>query len=245
MSHQVKSDEQDEATQESHRLAGLSHELKTPLAIISGYAEVLQEELGTRHEELIALIREASERLGQVVDALVSLEASDLQKVAKISHLTEFSPLDIVRTILSETYQRARAARVTFSLTLDGMHWSAYSCSESFKGALKPLIENAIKFAGPGLVEVAINTDEKAVSVRIMDSGPGLGSSADNLFEPFVQGSTGLNRQHEGLGLGLTLAHRSAERIHGSLEIETRPTGGTVAHLQVPRLLNSSSSLAA
>lgn len=245
MSHSGTPDELDPSSRESHRLSVLSHELKTPLAIISGYAEVLQEELGSKHIELIAPIREASARLGLVIEALVSLEASALPSLRKVSQTKEFSPVDIVKSTLLETYENARAARVTFSMKLEGSHWIAQSCPDSFKSALKPLVENAIKFAGPGLVEVVVHGGQEDISVQVIDKGPGPGNEADQLFEPFVQGSCGLNRQHDGLGLGLTLARRSAERINGSLQIAARPTGGTVAHLTIPRRLKESRTLAA
>jgi len=202
LSYSEQPDDQDPSKQESHRLSVLSHELKTPLAIISGYAEVLQEELGSQHYELIAPIREASARLGQVVDALVSLEASALPTLAKAYHTKEFSVLDIDKANLSETHENARAARVTFSLKLEGSHWTAQTCPESLKSALKPLTQNATKFAGPGLVEVVGDGGPETISIQVIDNGPGPGKNADSLFEPFVQGSIGLNRQHEGLGLG-------------------------------------------
>jgi anti-sigma regulatory factor (Ser/Thr protein kinase) len=100
---------------------------------------------------------------------------------------------------------------------------------------LTHLLSNAVKFTAKGEVSLASAREEGQLVFRVADTG--IGMAADQvamLFRPFEPGDTGLTRRHGGLGIGLALARYLAERMGGTLAVDSRPGAGSTFTLRIP-----------
>jgi len=189
------------------RVHVLSHELRTPLAVIRGYAQVLEEELTGEQKSLVGPILENVERLQHVISSLIDWEAnvSDEKTVRSNCDIR-----DIVDSVVRKNTPLAESKNISINVVCHDSNISAYLAVESLRSSVNQLLDNALKFSDDGSVNIELEGSPHQVCIRIVDSGPGISTAADPLFEPFVQGSAGLSRTHQGLGLGLALVKKES-----------------------------------
>lgn len=105
---------------------------------------------------------------------------------------------------------------------------------QSLKRALNNLVQNAVRYAGGAEIEAVLDSDRLAITVA--DRGPGIREDQlETVMEPFVRLESSRSRETGGVGLGLTIARRLAERNGGVLTLANRPSGGLVATVSFPR----------
>jgi signal transduction histidine kinase/ActR/RegA family two-component response regulator len=218
-------------------IANMSHEMRTPLAAILGYAELMYDSKQTVTERLncIGRIRQNLRNLTDLVDDIL-----DLAKVeaggTEILPVT-FSLLPELGEIFSSLETQAWKKRLSFDLSFEGPIPETISTDASrFRQILTNIISNAIKFTERGGVGVMVrlSTDEDDSSRHklcfiVNDTGCGISpSQADTLFQPFVQGDGSLTRAYGGTGLGLALARRLARTLRGDVALtRTQPERGS------------------
>jgi signal transduction histidine kinase len=101
------------------------------------------------------------------------------------------------------------------------------------RGAIRNLIDNAVKYAGAA--RLAVSSDGERVSIEVMDRGPGIPEAQLELVqEAFVRLESSRSRQTGGTGLGITLARAAAQLHDGKLELENRAGGGLVVRMLLP-----------
>lgn len=221
-------------------LATMSHEIRTPLGVIKGFSDLLREELAD-HPAL-------SGNIGEFLDA-IHVNAARVLKL--VQHLLELSHLQTGRLPLEAAPIAAAplvadvASRFRDDLAARGiaLHVDAAADDAVALGdhgrvdqVLEVVLSNASKFTEQGAIRVEVTTLEAAVQVRISDTGVGIASeSMPQLFTPFFQEDNSLNRAFEGSGLGLALARRLMEAMHGAISIESRKGEGTEVTLTLPR----------
>lgn len=222
------------------RLNALSHELRTPLAIISGYAEMLEEETGTDHAHLTRPIRDAVERMSHVVDSLVAYEQSRQHaSVRTIAPRVEGTriPLDhLVGRTIQHVQRRHPESSVNILRQLEHSISMPTDLADALSDSLNHVLDNAVKFATSS-VQVSATMEQDELVLTVQDDGPGLPGKSVAVFAPFQQGSTGLNREKGGLGMGLFLAKRSLTQVSGSIQLgkaDTAGHAGTKATIRVP-----------
>lgn len=217
-------------------IAGISHELKTPLTLILGYAETLARADVTWSAEQVrdalTVIREETLRLTGMVDDLLDLariEAGGLHLTAEAVALDE---------MVSESVATFGGAHPdhTFTLTLSESPALALADRERLTQALRILLSNAVKYSPAGTtVHVATWTTPREVGIRVTDEGPGVAEvERERIFERFVRGEAAA--QTEGAGLGLALARAIAEAHGGRIWVEGGATErGATFVLALPR----------
>lgn len=225
----------------SDRIHVLSHELRTPLAVIGGYAQVLRDEVDPALKELVTPILDNVDRLSHVIGALLSWDALDMETTPSAENCD-------IMAVVSEVMERLTPAANAKSLQLElsgpESRLASYVSVEQIRSVTTELIRNAIKFSENGLIGIQISATSSNVSLQVIDEGIGLTGNIQRLFEPFVQGSAGLNRQFDGLGLGLTLARKKAHEITGTVTLEKGITKGAVATFTFPRFAQTSHKIA-
>ena len=208
---------------DADKLHVLSHELRTPLAVISGYAQLLREELDSQQAMLLSPILENVNRLDQVISTLLEWETVTPTTDAVAS---DCNIRTIVDRVISRYLPLAAAKGITIDVSIQEGIDSVYSSVEVIESSLAQVVHNAIKFSEQGTISVSLHCTSTDVFITIEDEGHGLPQNGRDLFEPFVQGSQGLNRSFEGLGLGLTLARTHLNRIGGHISLENASRSG-------------------
>lgn len=215
-------------------LALISHELRSPLGAIHGYAHLLSQELAA-HESteapLPAPLHEFAEAIGfnaEKVLALVSnvvhlsnLEAGevavDLQAVPVAGPIG--AAVERVRPLLAA---KAVALHVEITPAL-----RAWADPDRLEQVLDHLLANAVKFTAQGAVTVRAVREGPHVHIIVADTGVGVNAAGrEDLFAPFVQEDRRLNRAFEGAGLGLALVKRFVELMGGRVSVESEKGHG-------------------
>jgi len=219
-------------TPDAERIHVLSHELRTPLAVISGYAQVLKDEVQESKIDLVAPILENVARLDHVISTLLEWESTSATQPANNSNC---DLCQITRNVVAKFTTLAESKGLSIKMVSKEQKIAAYSSSDIIESAIGQLLHNAIKFSDSGDIRVSIQSTSTQISISIEDEGPGINSEGPDLFEPFTQGSTGLSRKYDGLGLGLSLAQTHLARISGTIHLLNGEISGAKALISFPR----------
>jgi signal transduction histidine kinase len=218
-------------------VAGITHELRTPLAGIRSLGQNLADGIVTREEQVRRYgerIEREGDRLTQMVEQALALSGL-LSRGAHQEHL----PVEagaLLGLVRDDCADLATAAGATLEvLRGDTPRW-AQGDPEALRRALGNLVQNAIRHAG-GPIEFGLTAQPGELGWTVADRGPGI-EPADRLrlFEPFFRGQRAIDAQVPGSGLGLALVREIAAAHGGRIEIASRLGGGTVFTLWVPEL---------
>jgi signal transduction histidine kinase len=222
--------------------------MRTPLAVMMGYAQLLQKALdqgqeGKLRSGLVAIVNN-SRRLNNTLSSLSTLAelqagrlTIDHKPIKTTDLLVELEQLK--RQALDKGLVfHVEASLSSDTLTTDPIH---------LKQVLTNLVGNAIKFTDRGSVSIRLyQMEESCWGIEVIDTGPGI--EADRmpvLFEAFsLAGSDYATRTFQGIGLGLTVAKRLIELMDGSISVESQVGAGTKVIVEFP-LGKSPSSLVA
>ena len=214
-------------------LANISHEFRTPLTGILGFAQLLQEDVDLEQREFVDIILRNGRRLMATLNSMVDL--SKLHSNYLEMNVEVFNLVDEVKQVAQslstmaqdkELYLRLRATRPEVLVRLDRGHL--------FR-VLEHLIGNAIKFTNDGGVIVEVHGDPENVHVRVMDTGVGIRNEfLPFLFEEFNQESSGLSRDFEGTGIGLSVVKRLIDLMEGEISVDSEKGEGSVFTLTFP-----------
>jgi two-component system, OmpR family, phosphate regulon sensor histidine kinase PhoR len=212
-----------------------SHELRTPVTVIKGYAETLN-----GHWDLLdeSSRREAARVLGLRAGELARLLDRLLSAVGEpgVPPVVErFRLSDAVRAAIEELPSDLRA-RVRLRLPADLP--IVFGEPASIASIVSELVTNAGKYAptDSGDIEIDGVYDARTVGIRVADRGIGVRPEhVESAFERFWQADTGDHRRFGGVGLGLYLVRRIVERQNGWVSLRPRDSGGTVAEVRLPR----------
>lgn len=220
-------------------LAAMTHELRTPLHAILGFAQILQDPderltpeesrryLGHIHSSgshLLALIND-------VLD-LVRVESGRLEITTETIHLDEL--LDGMR----DTFEaQARARDLDFSVRCPREPAVLHTDHRRLKQILLNLLGNALEFTpSGGRVELRALLEGDRVRLEVADTGPGIPPELhEKIFEEFFQVGRHPGRAQKGTGLGLALTRRLVQLLGGSLRLDSAPGEGTTMRVELPR----------
>ncbi len=216
-----------------------AHELRTPLAILMGYASVAAEDTTAEQREYMdAIVRNAT-RLQGLIDDLLNMRHIESGEVK-----LEYAPvnlLEIIRTAIDDMNMLARKKKISITIDETTEIPEFLADPRHLELILINLLSNAIKFTPDGgsiRVYTAINGNEVRLSVE--DTGVGIPASEfDKIFDRFYQVEDSLNRHHEGIGLGLAIVKGIVERCGGRIWVEkSEPGNGSIFTFTVPMLFN-------
>ncbi len=216
-------------------LANMNHEIRTPLAGILGYAQILEEELDDpMYREMAQTIKQSGQRLLDTLDALLYMACLEAGTV-HVRH----QDLDVVaatRAVVDELAPLARDKKL--KLTVQSSEPTLIACVDEglWERLVKNLVHNAIKFTEEGGVTVLLEGDAETVQLQVADTGIGIPEELQSvIFEEFKQASSGLSRDYEGSGLGLTIVQRIVRLLNGQIYVESQPGIGSIFTVIIPR----------
>lgn len=207
--------------------ANVSHELKTPLHAISGYAELLENEM-VKDEDIkpfAGKIREESSRMTKLVEDII-----DLTKLDNGGVEMTWEDCDLYRIAENavDSLEVASSAN-NVTLTLKGIEAPMRGIPQLLYSVIYNLCDNAIKYNHPGgTVEVTIEQSTYNTTLKVKDTGIGIPEeSKERIFERFYRVDKSRSKEVGGTGLGLSIV-KHAVLIHGGrIEVSSQPDAGT------------------
>lgn len=218
-----------EATNEAKTryLVAVSHEIRSPLNVIYGYAQLLERDDTLSGAEVGTIIRRSAEHVTNLVEGL--LEISRIESGV----LTIRSDLIDIRGLLDHIVDmfRMQAAARGLTLTLevaDRLPAQVKADEKRLRQILINLVSNAIKYTSSGSVAVKVNYRSQVADIEVRDTG--IGIAADDLervFQPFERGSSAEAQRQPGIGLGLAFTRVLASALGGDIAVESTPGVGS------------------
>ncbi|MDF2938126.1 MAG: hypothetical protein K0Q90_3499 [Paenibacillaceae bacterium] len=213
-------------------IANVSHEFKTPIAAIEGYAALMQDEDLTAAErrEYSRLIMESTRQLSSLSANMLKLSKLENQEFVLEKH--EFDLDEQIRHALLLLEAQWNEKMLNLDIVLDNVRF--YGNEDLLMQVWLNLLSNAIKFSDVGDgIAVYLAAGPQSVQVRIADTGIGMDSGVlEHIFEKFYQGDK--SRAGEGNGLGLALVKRIVDLCGGSIAAESEPGVGSVFTVTLP-----------
>lgn len=221
-------------------LANTSHELRSPLtAMQSALSMVLDDMCQSREEERhwLSMSYAASEQLQRFISDLLDFAQIEAGRVNLETQAFDLQLL--VEEVVARNKQRARDKQLAVIVNYPaGPSLQALVDYTKARRVLDNLLDNAIKFTDHGHVEVSVEPNPRSgfVDIVVADSGVGIPVEMQaQVLEPFVQVDGSSTRQHNGFGLGLSMARRLTELMSGTLLISSPgPDQGTSVILRLP-----------
>lgn len=217
-------------------LANMSHEIRTPLASIIGFADLLAEKAPDALQEFVTLIRDSGRRLLITLNSVLDL--AQLESDSLIIRPVEMEVDAVVRETVEALSPQAQKKGLV--LDVEGPEEPVLAVMDRgvVTRTVTNLVQNAIKFTHEGHITVTLGTDEDELVIEVADTGVGMAEEElPHLFDAFRQESTGMEREFEGSGLGLTITQRLTDLVEGSIAVESEKGKGTTFTVRLPRRL--------
>lgn len=217
-------------------VANASHELRTPVAAIRGFAETLRCAEGlseTDRESYLEIIDRHATRLGNLVSDL--LELSKIEGGESPSQIEYVDLGRIAETLVSDSRELFEARGLEIALDVDApvMAWAR---AEDVERVLTNLVGNAANYTDPGgRIAITIEADSGSVRMRVADTGIGI-SKADQerIFERFYRVDATRSRAVGGTGLGLAIVKHLVAKMGGEIAVESALDRGTTFTVTLP-----------
>ena len=215
--------------------ANVSHELKTPLHAISGYAELMSHGIARPEDtaQFSDQIYNEAQRMIRLVEDIIRLSQLD-----EGIGMAAYEPVDLhakATEILDSLAVEADKAQV--SLKLEGQPMTVMTVPHLITGILRNLCDNAIKYNRPGgSVTVTLGIENDRPYISVSDTGIGIPPEhQDRIFERFYRVDKSHSKAVGGTGLGLSIAKHAAAALKAALELESEPGTGTTITLRLPK----------
>lgn len=219
-------------TLRSDFVANVSHEFKTPIAAIEGYATLLQNPNLTRdkHDHYVEIILDNSRRLSSLSSNILTL--SKLENQEMIIGSREFRLDEQIRRSILLLEGKWSAKNIEFDMDLPKQMY--YGNEPLLAQVWSNILENAIKHSpADSMIHVNIQAADKWLTVSITDHGDGMTEEVQkHIFEKFYQGDN--SRKAEGNGLGLSLVKRIVELCNGTVSVQSMPEQGATFSVTLP-----------
>ena len=212
----------------------VSHEIKTPISSIQGFAKLLDDENLSNEErkEYIGIIIEESERLLKLSNS--TLKLAKLQHQDKITKKEQINITEQIRKVLAVLEPKWREKNLKVDISLNNIYFEGDE-NLLFQVWMN-LIDNAIKFSNKnGKIEIKIEEIKENIEVEIKDNGIGMEKEdIEKIYSRFYQ----VDKSHsgEGSGLGLSIVKRIIELSSGTINIKSEKNKGTKILIKLPKI---------
>lgn len=221
----------------SEFVATASHELRSPLTSIKGFAELLlrSEGLGERQREFAETVVLSTNRLVDLVNDLLDVTRIEAGHMELLRRPTEIG--EVVEEVVHLMRPRIEAKRQTIKLEMPANTPPAMADPARIRQIVNNLVTNAHLYTPEGgNITVRVGVDGGMVALMISDDGPGLNRrQLAHLFDRFYRGEADDGIKQPGTGLGLSIVKSLVDMHHGSIEVDSELGGGATFTVKVPR----------
>ncbi|CCE03093.1 ATP-binding protein [Bradyrhizobium sp. STM 3809] len=219
----------------SRYVVGLSHELRSPLNAISGYAQLLEQDnsLAPKPRDQVRVVRRSADHLSGLIDGILDIskiEAGRLYLSRDEVRLSEF--LD---QLVGMFRLQAAAKGVDFVFKRPAvLPLVVYADEKRLRQILINLLSNAIKFTQEGSVQFVVHYRSPVAEFEVIDTGPGIQpDDLERIFAPFERGALGAAQPQTGTGLGLTISRLLAGVMGGDIKVESKVGTGSTFKVKI------------
>ncbi len=219
----------------SRYVVGLSHELRSPLNAISGYAQLLEQDaaLNPKSRDQVRVVRRSTDHLSGLIDGILDIskiEAGRLYLSRDEVRLSEF--LD---QLVGMFRLQAAAKGIAFLFKRPTvLPLVIYADEKRLRQILINLLSNAIKFTQEGSVQFLVHYRSPVAEFEVIDTGPGIQSGdLERIFAPFERGAMGASQPQTGTGLGLTISRLLAGVMGGDIKVTSTVGQGSTFNVKM------------
>jgi len=221
----------------SEFLTNLSHEVRTPLNGIMGFARVLGDPNvdAEKRKAFVDIIENSSIQLVRIIDDILEIAQLETGQV-KVFERT-FCVNDMLDEILYLYEKRIQEKGLSILLKkgMNSLESTISSDESKVNKVLSHLVDNAIRYTNQGSVEIGYRLHGKNLMFYVKDTGIGIEpAQQSHIFERFAQGEKGLSRRYGGLGLGLAIAREVVELLGGGIRLKSEKERGSVFSFTIP-----------
>jgi signal transduction histidine kinase len=246
-SHRMITELRERERLQSEIVANCSHEFRTPLNIIGGYAELIRGgdfgAIPPAAEAPLAAISDATRTLLDLVTDFLGYAKIEAGVTESAAQPVDLAPLASEMQRLAEVLLEDKP--VQFTVDLARAPATVATDPTKLRTILRNLIGNAAKFTARGEILLAIASDGEGTRFEVRDTGCGIrGEDLTLIFEPFRQADGSMTRRYGGVGLGLALARRMVRLLGGDLEVASAVNVGSTFVFWLPAATTASRSVA-
>lgn len=218
-------------------IANISHEMRTPLTSIIGFAELLKEtKLDNTQKNFLCTILKSSQHLLEIINDVIEISKIEAEKIDLEIEDVDLSK--IIDDIIKMLSVKIKEKKLDIIVEIDPLIKDSYLRLDGFriKQVLINLVSNAVKFTHEGYIKIIVTYNDKNVVISVEDTGIGIEKDKlDIIFEPFVQAELKLNREYEGTGLGLAISKNIVRLMNGDIKVESEKGKGSRFSVLLPR----------
>lgn len=220
-------------------LANISHDLKTPLTVVLGYVETIQNDLQmsrAERERILKNIHHKTLEIIQLINSffdLAKLEAGDVQLPMERVNVNE-----VCRKSILSFYDVMQAKGLEADIDIPDTPIYTLANEEALTRILNNLLSNALHYGNAGkIVGLQLRFTEQNLLINVWDRGKGIEETEQNrVFERLYTLDESRNKAFQGSGLGLTITKRLVEAIDGVISLQSKPYDKTTFSIQLKRM---------
>lgn len=222
--------------QQKQFVSDASHEMRTPLSILSGEMEITlkKNRSVTEYRQMIRSSKEEIDRLKSLVENLLFF-ARDDHTMMERSLLQHIDVTDLINTIISDFHQKITAKRLTVDFRPGAGNLVVYGSQSMIRTLFANLIDNAIKYSPDGgHIWISLTTTDNLAAINIRDNGMGIApADQKHIFDRFYRSDMSRSKP-KGFGLGLAITKSIVEMHQGSITVKSAPNKGTSFTVYLP-----------
>ena len=215
-------------------MSDMAHELRTPLAIISGELEAMTDGVRPLNKEHLESVREEVRHLAVLIDDLHNLTMTDSGALAYKMRVVELD--DLVQLTVDAFDGRAAGKDLDFNYTNPDQNIKLKGDEQRLRQLLNNLLDNSVRYTDAGgRVSIKLCKNKRQAILTISDTGPGASTQeCERLFERLYRVEGSRNRNSGGSGLGLSICRNIVEAHGGKITAQPGPDGGLLITTSLP-----------
>jgi signal transduction histidine kinase/CheY-like chemotaxis protein len=219
----------------SRYVVGLSHELRSPLNAISGYAQLLEQDpsLPQKPRDQVRVVRRSADHLSGLIDGI--LDISKIEAGRLYLSRDEVRLTDFLDQLVGMFRLQAAAKGIDFIFKRPTvLPFVVFADEKRVRQILINLLSNAIKFTQKGSVHFVIHYRSPVAEFEVTDTGPGIQpDDLERIFAPFERGALGVSQPQTGTGLGLTISRLLAGVMGGDIRVTSTVGAGSTFRMKI------------